>query len=473
MKIVSRAYLTYILILFSIAFVAGGSGCANIIPPTGGPRDSLPPVLVMSVPKDSVTNFRGDRITLNFDEYVEVQNVFENVIVSPTPNNIPLINYRFRTVSIRLKDTLEANTTYSINFGNSIKDINEGNVFKEFTYVFSTGNTLDQNTIAGRVVMAETGKVDTTLIVVLHRNLDDSAVSKEKPRYIAKLDGKGNFQFRNLPAGNFAMYAIPNEYSRHYDDTTKPFAFADSAINAANNSPVTLYAYTLTRVDTATKPKPAAINVKENNRNSDREKLLRFQPNLDNGRQDLLKNLELTFNRQIVTYDSSKIVLATKNLTPLTNYTIRRDTGNRRLIISHNWPPQTEFKLVVDTSAVADSAGVNLAKNDTITFTTKGPEDYGSVRLIFKNLDFTKNPVLQLVQSDKVVDSSAITQRDWYRKLFEPGEYELRILYDTNKNGKWDPGKFFGSHVQPERVISLATKLAVRGNWDNEKEITL
>ncbi|MEJ7678967.1 MAG: hypothetical protein WKG06_14150 [Segetibacter sp.] len=124
---------------------------------------------------------------------------------------------------------------------------------KNFTYVFSTGRTLDQNTLSGKVIMAETGKIDTTLIVVLHRNLDDSAVAKEKPRYIAKLDGKGNFTFNNLAAGTFALYAIPNEFSHHYDDTTKPFAFADSAIKTTQNTPVTLYAYQLAKNDTAAK----------------------------------------------------------------------------------------------------------------------------------------------------------------------------------------------------------------------------
>ncbi|MGI8637634.1 MAG: Ig-like domain-containing protein, partial [Segetibacter sp.] len=179
MKLISSAY-PYLLTVFIIAIITiVGTGCANMIPPGGGPRDSLPPVLIEAIPKDSVTNFRGNRIILNFDEFVEIQNAFENVIVSPNPVSIPVITSRFRTVNIRLKDTLEPNTTYSINFGNALRDINEGNVATNFIYVFSTGSKLDTNSLSGKVVMAETGKVDTTLIVVLHRNLDDSAVVKE------------------------------------------------------------------------------------------------------------------------------------------------------------------------------------------------------------------------------------------------------------------------------------------------------
>src|SRR5438128_2049214 len=123
-KTSSISFYLFILFLSAILIIAS-TGCANMIPPGGGPRDSLPPVLVEATPKDSITNFTGNRITLNFDEFVEIQNAYENVIVSPTPTNIPIINAHFRTVTIKIKDTLEPNTTYSINFGNALRDINE------------------------------------------------------------------------------------------------------------------------------------------------------------------------------------------------------------------------------------------------------------------------------------------------------------------------------------------------------------
>lgn len=471
MKKKISVFFSLSLIFISVVLIVSSSGCANIVPPGGGPRDSLPPVLIAATPKDSATNFNANRITLNFDEYVEIQNAFENVLVSPTPSNVPNISYKFRTVTIRLKDTLEPNTTYSINFGNALRDINEGNVYKDFTYVFSTGKILDQNTVSGKVIMAETGKIDTTLIVVLHRNLDDSAVAKEKPRYIAKLDGKGNFTFNNLAPGTFALYAIPNEFSRRYDDTTKPFAFADSAISTTNNTPVTLYAYQLPKSDTAVKTtKPQ--NTKTKGRNK-QEAQLRIQHNLESGRQDVLSNLELTFSQPIKTFDTTKIMLTDKNFAPVNNYTIAADTNKTRFVIIYNWPLDTDFNLLINKDAFADSAGVTLAKNDTISFSTKSNEDYGSVRLRFRNLDLNKNPVLQILQNDKIIESSLLTSTEWFRKLYNPGDYDLRILYDDNKNGKWDPGKFFGVHKQPEVVIPINTKLSVRGNWDNDQEITL
>lgn len=470
MKKTCTHFFLCIIIASAIVFT-GNSGCANIIPPTGGPRDSLPPVLIAATPKDSTTRFTGNRIVLNFDEYVELQNAFENVIVSPTPNNVPIISYHFRTVSVRIKDTLEPNTTYSINFGNAIKDVNEGNVYKDFTYVFSTGTTLDQNTLSGKVVMAQTGDVDSTLIVVLHRNLDDSAVAKEKPRYITKLDGKGNFMFHNLAPGTFALYAIPNDYSKHYDDSTKPFAFADSAVSSTQNSPVTLYAYQLPKADTVkTKTSPAPA---KESKSESKDKLLRFQSNLDGGRQGLLDTLTFIFNRPVTKYDTAKMTLTSEDYKTLTNYRIVADTTGTHFSVLYNWPPDTRYNLLFDKNAFADSGGVTLTKTDTIAFSTKRNEDYGSLKLRFNKIDYARNPVVQIVQNENIVVSGAIIQREWYRKLFEPGDYEIRILYDTNKNGKWDPGKFFGTHVQPEIVISLDTKLTIRGNWDNEKDITL
>src|SRR4051812_46031790 len=286
MKTIVSAYFSLFIACIGVILIVAGSGCANIIPPGGGPRDSLPPVLIAATPKDSATSFAGNRVTLQFDEFVQIDNAFENVLVSPVPNSIPNITFKFKTVNIRIKDTLERNTTYSINFGNALKDINEGNIYKNFTYVFSTGRRLDQDSVSGKVILAETGKVDSTMIVVLHRNVADSAVAKDKPRYIAKLDGQGNFAFHYLPAGTFAIYAIPNDFSRHYDDTTKPFAFADSAINTANNPHVALFAYQLAKRDTAAKPtKPQTSSVKS--RKKQDKALLRFQANLESGKQDL------------------------------------------------------------------------------------------------------------------------------------------------------------------------------------------
>src|SRR5690349_19334628 len=164
-----RHFLYTILFFSAILFISNYlPGCANIIAPTGGPKDTLPPVLVSVNPKDSALNFTGKRVTFTFNEYVQLANQTENLVFSPTPTVTPQIDAKLRTITVRIKDTLDPNTTYTIQFGNAISDINEGNVLRNFTYVFSTGNRLDSNTFRGKVLMAETGKVDSTLIVMLH-----------------------------------------------------------------------------------------------------------------------------------------------------------------------------------------------------------------------------------------------------------------------------------------------------------------
>ena len=162
-------WFLYSLLIFSFAYflAVANSGCGKIGMPTGGPKDSIAPRLVNASPKLKSTNVRGNKITLTFNEYVELREAQTNVLISPYPKKSPSVDYKLRTVTVKLKDTLLPNTTYSINFGNAIVDINEGNPYKNFTYVFSTGNTIDSLMLTGKVLIAETGKADSTLILAL------------------------------------------------------------------------------------------------------------------------------------------------------------------------------------------------------------------------------------------------------------------------------------------------------------------
>jgi len=398
------------------------------------------------------------------------------VLVSPTPANLPLVDYKLRTVTVKLRDTLEPNTTYSINFGNAIKDVNEGNILRNFNYVFSTGSTIDNNTLTGRVILAETGKTDSTLVAVLHRNLEDSAVAKERPRFIARLDNKGVFRFENLPAGRFALYALPNDYSKRYDDSAKLFAFVDSVVNIGDDlKPFTLYAYNFPKARTTATPPSAGGRITGQPKGpASLDKIVRFTTNVSGGsRLDIQQDLELSFNKGLFVFDSTSVLLTDEKYTAVTGYKFRLDSGRKKLAVQYAWALDKDYFLLIPKGAVQDSAGATTARNDTVKISTKRTEDYGSVKLRFTNLDLTKNPVLLLVQNDRIIEASPLTGRDWIRKLYTPGEYQLRILYDSNKNGKWDPGSFFGKKRQPEMVRDLNINLDIRGNWDNEKEITL
>jgi hypothetical protein len=132
-----RRIVFFFLIIAFVAFIQVFTvGCANIIPPSGGPKDSLPPVLLSASPKDSTVNFKGNRIVLNFDEYVDLEDVQNNLLFTPLFETVPQVDVKLKTITVRIRDTLEKNTTYTFNFGNAIKDINESNPFRQFTYTF-------------------------------------------------------------------------------------------------------------------------------------------------------------------------------------------------------------------------------------------------------------------------------------------------------------------------------------------------
>jgi hypothetical protein len=122
--------------------------------------------------------------------------------------------------------------------------------------------------------------------------------------------------------------------------------------------------------------------------------------------------------------------------------------------------------------AIDDSSGNTLEKTDTILFQTKKIADYGTVVLRFKNLDLDKHPVLQFLEGESIKSTFPVTSAEWSNKMFLPGEYGIRILYDENNNGTWDPGSYTDKK-QPEKAIILPQKLSVKADWDNERDIVL
>jgi hypothetical protein len=467
-----RSFLyTCLVALFGFVIAFQSGGCANIVSPMGGPKDTLPPVLVNVNPGDSTLQFKGNRINFTFSEYVTVTELTNNLIVSPTPNLPPQIDSRLRTVTIRIKDTLEENTTYSFNFGNAIRDVNEGNVLKDFTYLFSTGNRLDDNELQGTVTLAETGGVDSTIIVMLHRSGDDSALIKERPRYYTRLDSSGNFHFRNLPAETFYLYALKDEGGqRRYMSKSQLFAFADQPqVIGDNNPPIRLFAY----AEELEEKRPTTGRVATPVLKTAEEKRLRFQTNVEGGQQDLLDSFDMTFPTPLKILDTSKFRFTDEKFVRVPNYTFLFDSTRKVIQLVHSWTPNTAYKIILDKDFAEDSLGRKLLKTDTIDFRTKKIDDYGSIHLKFTSLDLTANPVLQLVNNGKLVYSHVFTNNEFNIRLFNPGDYDLRILYDANKNGKWDPGEFFGQRRQPERVVALRTKLNVKAKWDRVDTIQL
>ena len=465
----SKLFSGALLAIFFFLQIQLQVGCAVIVPPTGGPRDTLPPRLLNESPHDSTLNFRGNRIVFTFDEFVELQDVSKNLLFMPSVGKDPAVNYKLRTITVHLPD-LQPNTTYTLNLGDAIRDIDEANVIHNFHYTFSTGPIMDTMLYSGKIISAETGVVDTTMQVLLYKDRTDSAVTKKDPLYVSKVDRNGNFSFRNLPSDTFAIYGVEVAGSfRRYQDKSKLFAFANQPVIIGQSTSDTLYAY-------REQPRKnlgqstGAVNLKAAPNEKQR---LRFTNNIQGGQQDLLQDLVLTFTTPLRTLDSTKIQVSTDSTYAPAPFTTKLDTSKTVLTISSTWKENTPYNIVLQKDFATDTLGRQLLKADTLHVTTKRTSDYGSLNIRVRNVDPSKNPVLQFVQNDKVMYSVSVKSGVFNARLFLPGDYDLRILYDQNNNLKWDPGQFFGQKRQPEIVHPLNRKISVKAAWDNQFDVTL
>jgi uncharacterized protein (DUF2141 family) len=445
-----------------------GSGCANIVPPGGGPRDSLPPVPVMAAPKDSATFVKAQKITITFDEFIELKSANEKVLISPFPDKQAQIEYKLKTITIRLKDSLLPNTTYTIDFGDAIVDLNEGNILKNFQYAFSTGAAIDSNELSGKIILAETGKTDSTMFAVLYNKQEDSTVAKQKPQYVARVDAQGNFRFNNLPPGTYYVYGLMDvDGNKQYNQTIEQFAFLDSGIVVSpSTAPVQLYAFAVE------KEKPRASAAAAGN---DKIRSLPVSPNLEAGALDLLDSFRLRYNKPLRSFDPSKVKLVMDSAQAVENVTYLNDSVRKQVIVIAAWKSGAKYKLFLDKDYATDTSGLAATKIDTISFRVKTEKEYGSVRVRFTGLDTASHPVLIVYSSnDEIVGRYPFNGKEFYRTLFKPGTYKLALLFDTNQNGVWDPGDYFAKPKrQPELVQPISNPLTIKENWDNELGIDL
>ena len=208
-------------ILICILLALSLTNCAKRGTITGGLKDTLAPNLRISFPENFNTQFKGDEIKLVFDEYIKLTNLSKQLIISPPMEREPLILPTTATkfLTIKLKDTLKPNTTYSFNFGQSIADNNEGNALNQFKYVFSTGDYIDSLSLSGKVKDAYEKEADAFISVMLYDiddKFNDSVVYKKSPRYITNtLDSLKTFKLENLKAGKYLLVAMKDQNSNN------------------------------------------------------------------------------------------------------------------------------------------------------------------------------------------------------------------------------------------------------------------
>ena len=523
-----------VFFLFLIVFLL--VTCARVGHPTGGDKDLKPPVTISASPDFGTVQFKSDKIKIYFDEYIKFKDLNKQLIISPPltyPPDITPLGTASKYISIKIKDTLKENTTYTINFGNAIVDNSEGNVLKRFKYLFSTGNYLDSLEVAGFVKDAFSRKVSSDISVLLYAVdsvFNDSVIYKQKPDYITNTLDTTAFSITNIKEGKYLLIALLDvSKNMHYDPKVDKIAFVNSPVSLPSDSSYQLVLFKETpalhfkkAIELSThhilipyegklmKGKVVSLSDKDKNpvsffsykdRETDSIHLWYKETKSDTlaiGMQildsihsfvvrhrskekdslQLMKSVRQTLNLRDSLFVLSNIPIA--KIQPKYINFIDKDSAKVPFQILEN-PLKDKFQIAFEKKystiyavtlypkAVTDFLG---QYNDTlqIRFHTKKPEDYGEIDL--KVVLPQKKPVLVELLTDKgkQVASDYLTDTKTIKySLLVPKTYVIRAIVDTNGNHQWDSGNFL-QKIQPEKVIYYSKEIEVRANWTISEE---
>ena len=232
-----KQFLQFIYIPVSIIllFVFGLMNCARESRPTGGPIDTIAPVVIREKPHNHATHINPSKIVVVFDEKIQLNSIDETCLISPVFETKPTITARKKKLIISLKNqTLQNNTTYTFKFSKAIKDVHEGTFIEQYMYAFSTGSELDSLIIQGSVRIAETDEIPKNCYVLLYAHtpeFSDSSFYKILPTYTTKVSEQGNFLFSNIQQGTYVLYALVDEDKNfRYSQQSEYVAFLDTLV---------------------------------------------------------------------------------------------------------------------------------------------------------------------------------------------------------------------------------------------------
>lgn len=205
--------------------------CAQIVAPTGGPKDITPPQVVFSTPENYTTNFDRNKIVIGFDEFIKLNNVNQQLVISPLLEEKPDIYMQGKKLIIDLNNDLDSNTTYTFNFGKAIADINENNPLTNYQFVFSTGDKLDSLRVGGHILNAFDLKPQEEVFVMLYKTMEDSTPCRDLPDYIGRTDKSGAFFIPNIRPGEYGIFGLKDINNNYiFDQPNESIAFFDSLV---------------------------------------------------------------------------------------------------------------------------------------------------------------------------------------------------------------------------------------------------
>jgi len=533
-----RSY-TLLLIAFFLFLIVS---CAKKGTITGGVKDEIPPEFVKATPPNFSTNFDRKEIRIYFNEYIKLKDPQKQIIVSPPMDPKPEITPlggASKYVKVKFIDTLLENTTYSINFGQSVIDNNEGNANSFFKYVFSTGDSLDSLRISGTVGDALEKEADPFITVALFEvdeNYSDSLVFNEVPRYITSTLDSINFNLDNLKEGKYKLIALKDATTDYiYQPKQDKIGFYEETITLpADTAKVfTINLFKEILDFRALKPKQISKNsyvfgyegladsikikmlskTPENfetrifqdktkdtihywfkpffeadslifevtNTKKFRDTLVaRFKDqykdsltitNNVKGNLPLNQDFKLFTNTPIEAIDEKLISLTDKD-TVAVPFSLELDKINNEAKFTFEKTESNTYSLQLLPEAVKDFIG-NVNDSITMNFRTKKLADYGSIFFTLQNVK--QYPVIVQVTDDQgkfIVEKIVTTEEMLVFDNLNPGKYNIRVIFDNNKNGIWDTGNFLKG-IQAEEVVYYPDVIEVRANWELKQTFIL
>ncbi len=327
------------------------SGCASMQSPTGGPKDSIPPGIINEVPKNLTKNFTAKKVEIEFNEFIKLNNEYTEISISPAMDIPPAFKVKKENLEIEFKQNLEANTTYSINFGKAIADVNESNILKNYSYVFSTGNEIDSLSISGRVINSLTKEKLKDVTVFILPLTQDSLFGKKKASVFNITDTAGTFKLSNLRENTYKLYALLEQGGdRIYNGQNEEIGFLRNPIKLSKDtSGILIQVF---------KEYPTIFMVKDRRIEGD-------------GR------INLTFNRPITEPTISIIEPLGINQSKTVEFSLTRDSATV-------WLPELSFDSI---DVVVNSAGKAL---DTVTLRRNKRDVYVKSLITSDNLSGSK-----------------------------------------------------------------------------------
>ncbi|ABG60737.1 Ig-like domain-containing protein [Cytophaga hutchinsonii] len=496
--------------------------CANIVPPTGGPRDTEAPKIISAYPKNGQTNYKENFITMTFDEAIVDNQLSSKILVSPTIEGYYTVKIKKNTAKVIWRDTLKENTTYSFNIIDGIKDNTEGNLLKNYSITFSTGNDIDSNTVNSIIKNIPGAALNPNLKLLLFEKTDSiTNILSKKPEYIGIATDSGKVEIGYIKEKEYTAVAVAdnnknNKWDKNEplsvkniivkDKITESFQIQETILDTAKvlsansvNKTINIFfskglqylkikgeegEYIYTKLSSRKYSIENQYNLTDTTKiqieyidsvgiKSEYVKKVKFkQIDLQKDKDSIINISTINKKKSLkqvidsIQFSTDKLitkidveVIAPKNVT----YTLTNNYNNFVLVLKGQKEKDTVEVVIPRESATSIYGEYN--RNYKEKFGTDNEKNYGNIQFELKTnqtgfTTYFKN------SKDEIVYTSTDKHKNQIKNL-EPGEYILFVHIDTNKDGYWNAYDPI-SNTPAEPIYYFKEKLVIRANWDLE-----